>query len=88
MTTKQNRPAEAGKRNQSGADAWWASLSPGKRALAKEMARLMDETTDSKRIEIRRERGEIRARFIYILKKPEPGCTSAIVLPQIPAGWN
>jgi hypothetical protein len=52
------------------------------------MARLMDEVTDTKRIEIRRERGEIRARFIYLLKRPEKGCVSAIVLPEVPAGWN
>lgn len=69
-------------------EQWWARLSPVQRAFAHEIARLIGETTETKRIEIRRERGEIRARFIHILKRPESGCVSAIVLPEVPAGWN
>jgi hypothetical protein len=67
---------------------WWAKLSPVQRAFAQQIARLTDEVTGTKRIEIRRERGEIRARFVHILKRPENGCVSAIVLPEVPAGWN
>jgi hypothetical protein len=49
----------------------------------------MDEMTENKRIEIRRELRRIRARFVHILKQPESGCLSAIMLPEV-AGkvWN
>jgi hypothetical protein len=69
-------------------EQWWARLGPVQQAFAHEIARLIDETTETKRIEIRRERGEIRARFVHILKQPENGCVSAIMLPEVPAGWN
>ena len=69
-------------------EQWWAKLSPVQRAFAQQIARLTDDVTETKRIEIRRERGEIRARFIHILKQPENGCVSAIMLPEVPAGWN
>jgi hypothetical protein len=69
-------------------EQWWAKLSPVQRAFAQQIARLIDEVTESKRIEIRREREEIRARFVHILKQPESGCVSAIMLPEVPAGWN
>jgi hypothetical protein len=79
---------QAGKHRRETPEQWWARLGPVQRAFAHEIARLLDEVTESKRIEIRREREEIRARFIHILKRPESGCTSAIVLPEVPAGWN
>jgi hypothetical protein len=69
-------------------EQWWAKLSPVQRAFAQQIARLTDEVTETKRIEIRRERGEIRVRFVHILKRPENGCVSAIMLPEVPAGWN
>ena len=69
-------------------EQWWAKLSPAQRAFAHQIARLTDEASDTKRIEIRRERGEIRVRFVHILKRPENGCVSAIMLPEIPAGLN
>ena len=70
------------------AEQWWARLSPFQRVQAQQIAGMMDEVTESKRIEIRRDREKIRARFIHILKRPEHGCASAIVLPEIPASWN
>jgi hypothetical protein len=36
-------------------EQWWAKLSPVQRAFAQQIARLMDEATETKRIEIRRE---------------------------------
>src|SRR5690349_20508549 len=66
-------------------EQWWAKLGPVQRAFAHEIARVVDEVTDTKRLEIRRDRGEVRARFIYLLRQAEPGCLSAIVLPEIPA---
>jgi len=88
MTTNTKRAAQVRKSPEATPEQWWATLGPVQRAFAHEIARLIDEVTDSKRIEIRREREEIRARFIHILKRPESGCTSAIVLPEVPAGWN
>ena len=71
------------------AEEWWAKISPGRRVLAMRIAELMEELTESKRIEIRSEAGAVRARFIYLLKRPEQGCLSAIMLPELPAGgWN
>jgi hypothetical protein len=43
---------------------------------------MMEEVTEEQRVEIRREGDYIRARFIHILRQPEPGCVSAIVLPE------
>jgi hypothetical protein len=86
--TTDNKTTASGKRRLETPEQWWARLGPVQRAFAHEIARLVDEVTESKRIEIRREREEIRARFIHILKRPESGCTSAIVLPEVPAGWN
>ena len=34
---------------------------------------------ENKRLEIRKERVGIRARYIHILKRPEDGCVSAII---------
>ncbi len=80
--------AECGKRETS--EQWWARISPGQKALARVVADMMEEMTESKRIELRREAGTIRARFIHILKQPEKGCLSAIMLPELPSGrrWN
>jgi (p)ppGpp synthase/HD superfamily hydrolase len=86
--TTDNKTTVSAKQRLETPEQWWARLGPIQRAFAHEIARLVDEVTDSKRIEIRREREEIRARFIHILKRPESGCVSAIVLPEVPAGWN
>ena len=51
------------------------------RRVAQVIAAMMDEVTEEKRVEIRREAESIRARFIHILRQPEAGCVSAIVLP-------
>ncbi len=88
---QKNRPeqnAECAKRET--AEQWWARISPGQKALAQVIAGMIDEVTESKRVEIRREMASIRARFIHILKQPENGCLSAIMLPELPArrGWN
>src|SRR3954465_2902836 len=40
-------------------ERWWAKLGPVQRAFAHEIAGLVDEVTDTKRMEIRRERGEV-----------------------------
>ncbi len=63
-------------------EQWWAGLSAAQRGLAQQVALMMAEVSESKRVEIRREREAIRARFVYILQQPEPGCLSAIVLPE------
>jgi hypothetical protein len=47
---------------------------------------MMDEATDEKRIEIRREAGAIKGRFIYILRKPEAGSLAALALSPQAAG--
>lgn len=72
------------------AEEWWAKSSPEERMLAVMMASMMSELTGSKRIEIRLEAGRVRARFIHLLKRPEIGCLSAIMLPELPSGrvWN
>ena len=70
-------------------EQWWAKISPLQRTVAQQIAAMMDEVTESKRIEIRRELEAIRARFIHILKQPEKGCLSAIILPELSANcWN
>ena len=69
-----------------GVDQWWAGLRPGERQLARVVAGMMTELTGAKRIEIRKEGAEIRARFIYILKQPEKGCLSAVMLPECDRG--
>ena len=70
-------------------DAWWATLSPGQRVLAQVIAEMTEGVTDRKRIEIRREGAKIRARFVYVLDRPEKGCLSAIMLPEAASqGWN
>lgn len=63
-------------------EQWWARLKPIERRVAQVIAAMMDEVTEEKRVEIRREAESIRARFIHILRQPEPGCVSAIVLPE------
>ena len=69
-----------------GADRWWAGLRPVERQLARMVAGMMQEVTATKRIEIRKEGAEIRARFIYVLKQPEKGCLSAVLLPECDRG--
>jgi len=68
------------------ADRWWAALRPVERQVARVIAGMMQEVTGTKRIEIRREGAEIRARFIYMLKQPEKGCLSAVMLPECDRG--
>lgn len=63
------------------AEDWWKKSSLGQKTLAMTLAQMMEELTETKRIEVRRESGSLRARFIYLLKQPEPGCLSAIMLP-------
>ena len=88
MNTNKVTSNESGKRNET-PEQWWARLKPVERLLAQQIAGMMEEVTDSKRIEIRRETECIRARFIYLLKQPEKGCLSAIMLPEAPARrWN
>lgn len=78
------------------AEDWWQKISPGRRVLAMTLAGMMDELlveghrAERKRIEIRLEAGAIRARFIHLLKQPEAGCLSAIMLPELPSGrsWS
>src|SRR5438552_16767115 len=70
-------------------DEWWAKLPPGQKGLAHQIALMIQEVSESKRIEIRKECAAIRARFIHILHQPEKGCLSAIIVPE-PSGkrWN
>lgn len=71
------------------ADGWWDECSPSIKVLAMTLMEMTDEMTESKRIEIRLEAGAVRARFIHVLSKPEPGCLSAIMLPEMPTEpWN
>ena len=71
------------------AEHWWAKASGSKKVLALQIASMMCELTDTKRIEIRMEGKEIRVRFIHILKQPEKGCLSAVMLPErANGGWN
>lgn len=70
------------------AETWWEECPQGRKVLAMTLADMMDEMTESKRIEIRLESGAVRARFIHILRQPEPGCVSAIVLPEAPRACN
>ncbi|HOC58061.1 MAG TPA: hypothetical protein PKI20_20755 [Verrucomicrobiota bacterium] len=70
------------------ADRWWAGLKPGERQLAWVVASMMKEISATKRIEVRKEGAEIRARFIYILKQPERGCLRAVMLPECDRATN
>jgi hypothetical protein len=96
MKTNQNNDqenraheAEIGNRKTETPEQWWASLKPVERMLARQIALMIDEVTEDKRIEIRRETATFRARFIHILKQPEKGCLSAIMLPEPSGrGWN
>lgn len=72
--------------NGSAEERWWAGLRPVERQLARAVAAMMEEVTATKRIEIRKEGAEIRARFIYLLKQPEKGCLSAVMLPECDRG--
>ncbi len=84
----ESKNQELGSRGQS-EEQWWAGLKPGERVLARQIAVMMGEVTENKRIEIRKESGAIRARYVHILKQPEKGCLSAIVLPErASGGWN
>jgi len=70
-------------------EQWWARISAGQRSVAWQIAQMMEEVTADKRIEIRKELEKIKARFVHILKKPEDGCLSAIMLPELtPEQWN
>jgi hypothetical protein len=100
MNTNQNKNHESKDKNQAGAsaecwktvtgsegaDRWWAGLKAGERQLARVVATMMEEVTATKRIEIRKEEREIRARFIYVLQQPEKGCLSAVMLPEVDRG--
>ena len=81
----QNNRNEISSVEREGTDRWWARLSPGRRMLAQQIAVMIEEVTDTKRIEIRRERQGIIVRFIHLLKNPEKGCVTAIVVPEQPA---
>lgn len=83
-------PAECWKSvtGSEGADRWWSGLRPVERQLARVVAGMMQEVTGTKRIEIRKEGAEIRARFIYILKQPEKGCLRAVMLPECDRATN
>src|SRR5260221_13947176 len=63
------------------AERWWSHLSPMQRILAHEVGKMMEQVTENKRIEIRKEL-ERSERGSFILKKPEDGCVSAIMLPE------
>ncbi len=54
--------------------------------FAQTISSMIDEVTEEKRIEIRSECSLIRARFIHVLKQPEKGCVTAIVLPEVASG--
>jgi hypothetical protein len=70
-------------------EQWWAGLKPVERQVAQVIAGMMGEVTGTKRVEIRKEGGAIRARFIYLLRRPEKGCLSAVMLPECDrAGMN
>src|SRR6185295_13560541 len=80
-------PKTSGQTNET-ADQWWARISPMQKRVVRQIAVMMEQLTESKRIEIRRDEA-IRARFIHILKQPQEGCLSAILLPEIAReGWN
>ena len=71
------------------AEQWWGRISPIEKIVSQQIALMMDEISESKRIEIRKELKSIKARFIHILKQPEKGCLSAIMLPEAPtSAWN
>ncbi len=70
------------------AEGWWGSSSPDERMLAMTIAKMIEELrtgrhrAERKRIEIRWEEKRVRARFIHILRRPEAGCLTAIMLPE------
>ncbi len=71
------------------ADEWWAKTMPERKNVMLQIAVMMEGLEENKRIEIRIEAKAIRARFIHILKQPEKGCLSAIMLPEAPQQrWN
>jgi len=70
-------------------ELWWASRSPSEKMLTLQINMMMEDVEGDKRIEIRREMKRIKVRFIHILKQPEKGCLSAIMLPErASGGWN
>lgn len=70
-------------------EQWWARSSGEERHIAHQIAQMMLEVSDDKRIEIRKEVEKIRARFVHILKRPEGGCLNAIMLPEpTRCSWN
>ncbi len=70
-------------------EQWWSKLSAVQRMHVQQIGAMMNEVTESKRIEIRKELDRIRARFVHILKQPEKGCLSAIMLPEVSGvSWN
>jgi hypothetical protein len=80
---------EHGATGRETAEEWWARISPTQRGLARVIAGMMREMTATKRVEIRWDGSSVRARFIHVLENPEPGCVSAIVLPErASGGWN
>ena len=59
------------------------------RMAAEHIALMIEEMTDSKRIEIRRGGRWIKVRFVHILDRPEKGCVPAIIVPEPGSkGWN
>ena len=84
--TKTNHQIIANNVNQLLIEQWWRHLSPAKKALAQQLARMMDEVTEEKRIEIRKEAGAIKGRFIHMLEKPQPGSLAALAFTPQPAG--
>ncbi len=72
------------------ADDWWSRNRPEQKVRLMKLALMLRELEEKKRIEIRLEAGEVRARFVHILNRPEAGCLSAIMLPELPPGgsWN
>jgi len=71
------------------AEEWWAKCLPGQKLLARQLALMIEEVTESKRLEIWGEGSTVQVRFFRLLKEAEKGCGSAIMLPEAEGVmWN
>lgn len=55
-------------------EEWWAGLSLSERKAVQMLGGMIEEVTEKAWIDIRRESGVVRVRFLEIMHPPRPGC--------------
>jgi hypothetical protein len=63
-------------------EAWWSKVPPGQRRFMQELAIAIAGVDEVQRLEIRKERGVYRVRYIELVDKFEEGCVPVVTAGQ------